>query len=228
MIEDQQLKQQKEQPQSVGFPQTDSANKMGRSSRFGSSKIFSRLNKRIIFILIIVVLIAGGGLYILQEPKFDGESQESDSLYIPASPIPTQTQEENIEEKEQLNKGSVKIEVLNGTGIPKEASYLQGKLRDIGYTDIEIGNSSKQDNETTTVSFLINLDERVVEEITNQLDDIYEEVDKKTLNESDFEVTITTGLKKGQSLPTITTKPSVTPVGSTATPTSSPSATPTP
>jgi hypothetical protein len=184
--------------------------------------------KKVIIIVVILALFGAGGWFL-----FGGDQGESESeLEI------TDTQIEEFEDtttptpkKVQIDRSEVEIEVLNGTGIAKEASYLQGKLRDLGYTEIETGNASDQDYEEAIVTFSSSLAEEAVDEITEELEDIYPELETKTSKSLDVDVQVITGLRKGQSLPTpeptATPTPEVT-ATTTPTPTTTPSPTPTP
>lgn len=116
------------------------------------------------------------------------------------------------------DKAKVDIQVQNGTGIAGEAAYLQTQLKNLGYTQVSVGNASSQDATSTQVVFSKTLDASVVAEITRQLNGLYATVSTSTSASTTFDVVITTGLRKGA-----TPKPSATPVAS---PTASPSGTP--
>ena len=130
-----------------------------------------------------------------------------------------------------MAKEKVSIEVLNGTGIAGEAGFLQGKLKTLGYSKIEAGNASNQDNEATSVVFSDKLPDSIVEEITKLLEDTYKTVKTRTSSSGSVDVSITTGMRKGATpKPSITATPTPTPKAtSTAspTPTLSPSPSPT-
>jgi hypothetical protein len=115
-----------------------------------------------------------------------------------------------------VDKTETKIQVQNGTGITGEAAYLQTQLKGIGYTSVSVGNSAKQNQESTQVSFSASVPSSVVTEITAKLNSIYQTVTKVSSTSTTYDIVIVTGLKKGA-----TPKPSVTP-------TSSPSSSPTP
>ncbi len=129
-----------------------------------------------------------------------------------------------------MDKKSVSISVLNGTGITGEASYLQERLEDLGYVNVKIGNASRQDYEETVVKFSSTLSKSVVEEITRELGKIYESVKTQTGNTGSFDMEITTGLRSGQTSKPVAT-PTVSPTSTpktTVTPTPTKSPTPTP
>lgn len=172
-------------------------------------------------ILIIVVLLIAAGIYLIVR-GITGSSSSQPSPTPSFAPIETPTPTAS---SEPVDKSTVSISVENGTGIANEASYLQGKLANLGYTDVEVGNADSQDNSTTTVTFSSTLGSSAVDEITKELEDIYEDVNVNTSrSQTDFDVIIITGLRKGQ-----TPKPSPTATPeATESPSPSPSASPTP
>lgn len=124
-----------------------------------------------------------------------------------------------------VDKNKVKIQVLNGTGIPGEAAYVQTQLKNLGYTNITLGNATVQNATVTVVTFSKSLAQELVDEITKKLKNIYDEVEVKTSSSASADVLVVTGLRKGT-----TAKPSATATPkATLSPTStaSPSATPT-
>jgi len=122
-----------------------------------------------------------------------------------------------------VDKEDIKVQVQNGTGITGEAAYLQTLLKGLGYTDIAVGNSVKQDMEETQVSFGSSVPSSIVTEITTKLNSVYEKVTKTSSTSTTYDIVIITGLRKGA-----TPKATATPTASasptpTATPTSTPS-----
>jgi hypothetical protein len=194
----------------------------------------SKGNKKLAVILIViaVILVIGSGLFIL------GKSRSKSSKEI-ATPAPADTFiDENTPEPietatpEPVDRTVIKINILNGTGIPKEASYLQGVLKDLGYEDIKVGNASKQDNTVTNITFKSGLSDTVIDEITGELKKKYESVKTSKSSSLDFDVVVITGLRKGQTpLPSVISTPesTVSPSPSSSpssSPTTSPTATP--
>lgn len=181
------------------------------------------------FLLIVVglIILGVGGWFLLTEPRFESEPTSNSELTTPETQVSTSSPT-----PEPIDREEVKIQVLNGTGIAKEATFLQGKLRELGYEDIEVGNADEQEFEATEVTFSSTLAQEVVDEISQELRDNYNEVNTEisdTLTQVD--IRIITGLREGQVLPTPepTAEPTEVPDASaTPTPTASPSATPTP
>lgn len=162
------------------------------------------------FIVLGIVILVGGIIFFVTKGKNESEmvSPTPTGGITINTPSVTQT-------PEAVDKEEVTIEVLNGTGTTGDASYLQGKLKSLGYTEIETGNADEQDQTITTVTFSDTLDEENKKEIQEELESLYEDVTVKTSSSLDFDVSIVTGLKKGQ-----TAKPSA-----TATTSASPAAT---
>jgi|EPASupsiteSAE347_1022098.scaffolds.fasta_scaffold01178_13 hypothetical protein len=166
------------------------------------------------FIVLGIVILVGGIIFFVTKGKNESEmvSPTPTGGITINTPSATQT-------PEAVDKEEVTIEVLNGTGTTGDASYLQGKLKSLGYTEIETGNADEQDQTITTVTFSDTLDEENKKEIQEELESLYEDVTVKTSSSLDFDVSIVTGLKKGQ-----TAKPSATATAK-ATTTASPAAT---
>ena len=160
--------------------------------------------------LVLIVLALIAVLYFIFR-GISGSVSEPTPSPTPAltdfsTPEPTQTPEPE--------RADVSIEVLNGTGISGEAGYLQGELEDLGYEDIEVGNADDQDNETTTVTFASDLDQAVMDEMTELLEDTYQDVEVETDDDATTDVVIITGLREGQTprpSPTATAEPTTKP-----------------
>ncbi|KKU09272.1 MAG: hypothetical protein UX13_C0045G0001, partial [Candidatus Woesebacteria bacterium GW2011_GWB1_45_5] len=128
------------------------------------------------------------------------------------------------------DKSKVTIEVQNGTGITGEAAYLQTQLKNLGYTNVTAGNASSQDATATTVTFAKSLASNIVEELTQKLKALYQNVTVKTATTATKDVIVVTGLRKGATVKpsaTATAAPTSTSASTaTASPTASPTATP--
>jgi len=189
----------------------------------------SKGNKKfaVILIVIAVILVIGSGLFILGKSR--SKSGKEVVTPTPADTFIDESTPEPIETAtpEPIDRTVIKINILNGTGIPKEASYLQGVLKDLDYEDIKIGNASKQDNTVTNVAFKPDLSDTVIDEITGELKKKYESVRTSKSSNLDFDVVVTTGLRKGQTpVPSTTGTPEPsTPPSPSSSPTASPSAT---
>lgn len=181
-----------------------------------------RIGRRgILILLVIIALVVGFLIFRRQNPTVEIEPDKTTSIdetSTTTSPTPS---------PEPIERDEATIEVLNGTGIAKEAGFLQGQLEDLGYSQIDVGNADEEDYVKTTVTFVSSLPKEVIDEITAELEEIYEKVKTNaTDSEGDYQVQIITGYRKGHTpTPTEAATPTPTP-DEDVTPTATPSATP--
>ncbi len=188
----------------VGFPE------VGPSK----SKFPKWLPILLIFVTIIVLIVAAW--FILQPPKEGGTLTPTPTPALGGETfsVPTPTPTPTIQPKKpSIQRSEVTIEILNGTGIPKEASFLEGELKNMGYSEIETANAQKQNYTATEVTFDSDLPEEVRTEIIQKLQDLYNKVEVKEYDkEKGKDIRIITGVRKSASnLPTATHSPSPTP-----------------
>lgn len=210
MVDEMQMADQSHPSQKdIGFPQNTSPK--------------SKLPKWLPLILIIItaIVLIFAAWFILQPPKEGSKlnptptpSLGSDNFVVP-TPSPTPTPKPEIK---TIKREDISISILNGTGIPKEAGFLQGELEKLGYSEIETGNASKQDYKSTEVTFNSDLSSEIRDELTKKLKGIYNEVVVKESGKTENDVVIITGTRKG-----VTPQPTPTP-----TPTTTPTPTPSP
>jgi len=172
------------------------------------------VNKKLMLIVAgVLALILG--FFIFRKGSGDVpitiESESTLGVKEEPSPAPTQI---------EVNKGEIKIEVLNGTGIAREASFLKEKLQGLGFKIIEVGNTEEQ---YEAAQFLLSesLPQGLIDEVGNLLKNVYKEVKTQTSEDLDVDISIITGLRQGQTLP-----PTPTPTSKLPTPTKALSPTP--
>ncbi len=127
-----------------------------------------------------------------------------------------------------VDKASVRIQVVNGTGTPGQATSVVDALKKAGYAadNIKTGNADKFDNTVTTITARIGF-ENAASDIQTALSSTFDGIkqDSSSLGESStFDIVILTG---GKLFETPTPKPTVTGI-QTATPTPTDTNTPTP
>lgn len=193
----------------VGFPE--------QTPKEGKSKV---VLTALIILLLIGVFVGGFSFYRSRQEQ-EVEITPTPTLQVkPNTPTPT---------KREVNRQEVKIQILNGSGIPGAARDLKEELGKLGYSEINVGNADKQDYIDTKVIFG-DIDSDVKEEILSKLKDIYQNVEPEEDSLNDFDIRIITGHPKGYkpsptprptSTPTPTLTPSTTP-GITSTPTPTP------
>lgn len=203
----QSVEQPREEMSPVSFPQP-AQRKKGGIGKF----IIIFLGLAILGVIGFLVFkgVSGGTATPTETPSVESISGSTSGSSATETPSP-----------EPTDKSSVSVKVENGTGIAGEAGYLQGILANLGYTKIEVGNADTQDNTATQITFSADLSQSVIDEITNKLNSLYEDVQTKTSStQTSSDVIIVTGLRKGA-----TAKPAATNLPA-ATDTPAPSATP--
>jgi flagellar basal body-associated protein FliL len=204
------------QTQEVQTPQEAPASAPEVGFPLSQPKPKGKMNKWVIIIIGLLVLGGGGVFFFTRGAKEEGNlpspTVSGTSTSTPAA-TPAAT---------PADRSKIEIEIQNGTGISGEASYLQGALKNLGYSTIEVGNADEQDASATTVTYGKSVSESIKSEITKKLEEVYKEVDVKSSSTQSVDVLIITGLRKGA-----TAKPSPT-ASPKASPTASPSASPSP
>lgn len=97
------------------------------------------------FILLGVFLIStlSSGYLILKMIKTRSQALSEKPVASVSSPLPTPQNPLKDSGNQAVNKSDLKIQVLNGSGIPGQASRIQTQLAGLGFTQIETGNSQE-------------------------------------------------------------------------------------
>jgi len=184
-------------------------------------------NKGLFFVVGLVIIAAlVGGFFMFKQPKKESEQMKA-AVTEKETPTPTA--------KPKIDKLSVKIQVLNGTGTPGQAGTVADALKKIGFdTDnIKASNAAEFNNTITTIASKEGFDDIAVD-IKEGLKTVFEELKIDSTNiskDNDFDIIITTGGKKfEQATPTTSTStvtPTVTNTSTTPSPTVTTTTTPT-
>ena len=166
--------------------------------------------------VIVLVAIIIGVLLISRQPT---KTVENKNVVVTTEPTPT--------EQPKIDKATVKIQVVNGTGTPGQAGIVVKALEDAGYVsdNIKSSNADKFDNTVTTVSERTNFDE-IVNDIVTVLKPTFSDIVINTTKLDDgsaFDIVVLTGGKIEAT--SSSSNSSITPT-STPTPTLSPTPTP--
>lgn len=178
--------------------------------------------KRAIIISFVLLATFIGGFFIFRQPKKTDEKK--DVIVEKKEPTPT--------EKPKIEKSSVKIQVVNGTGTPGQAGIVVKALERAGYNsdNIKTGNAEKFDNSMTTITARADFEE-IVNDIKDVLKPTFDKitvVSPKLDEDSEFDIIVVTGGEIFEAVtPTtsITSSVSPTPSATIITPTSTPSPT---
>lgn len=196
---------------SVGFPETPRKKSGG-------------FPKWIIAVVGVILILAVGGFFISRSLGSTEEIEPTPtSAGLSSLPTPNVTTTPTPEPVE-VDKSEIKVEVLNGTGTAGEATFLQGELEDLGYEEIEVGNASSQNETETTVTISNDMPDEIVDELTEALEDIYDEVtvSRGTVS-GGFDIRILTGPRAGASPKASATASPRASATASPTPTASPS-----
>lgn len=175
----------------------------------------------IVAVLVLILLLLGG-FFLFRK---SGKTSQS---VVTVSP----TQEPSPTEKPKIDKQSVKIQVLNGTGTPGQAGKVADVLKKEGFNIDNIKtDNAKDDNHAVTIIAAKAGFEDVANDIKTALGTLFDkvEIDSSPLSkDNEFDAVITTGGKKYET-PTPKTTTTLSPTrGSTNTPTPSTNPTSTP
>lgn len=193
------------------------------SNQQGGSK-----KKKIAVMIVVVLILAAlvGGILMLRQP-------EKTKVAVVENKEPSPT------EKPKIDKKSVKIQVLNGTGTPGQAGIAVADLVKAGYNpdNIKTDNAKDFNNTVTTLTARVGF-EAIASDVSSALKTTFSEVTIETTpfdEKSGFDVIVVTGGKKSEVTPTTTVAPTQNPtpttttdITTTPTPTLTPTPSPTP
>lgn len=175
----------------------------------------NKLMPIIVVVVVLLIAIIGSFLIINKTKKVEEKKDVAvETKEISPSPLP------------KIDKKTVKIQVINGTGTPGQAGLVVKALEEAGYTpdNIKTGNADKFDNSTTTIEARINYEE-IVKDIEKELKSTFAKITVKSTNldnDSEFDIVVVTGGKIFEAvIPTAS-------VSATLSPTTTPTLTPTP
>lgn len=193
----------------------------------------------VLFIIIpIFVLVLGGLAFFVfrgagqspeidqavnQEPNVAGVNSISTPLAETATSTPVATSSPTTTPK-PVDKSEISIKILNGTGVPGEAAYLQTQLKSLGYSDISAGNAASQNSTQTEIVYLKSVSIATITELETKFKTIYTSVvSREGTPTGGASIEITTGPRKGS------TSSSATPTAkASSSPTAKASSTPSP
>jgi len=182
-------------------------------------------NKKVAVMVSTVVIVAViiGGTFLLQKTK----------KTEPAKIAVVENKELTPTEKPKIDKKSVKIQVLNGTGTPGQAGTAVEALKKAGYNpdNIKTANAKDFNNTVTTITTRTSFED-VASDMNDVLKSTFSEIKIETTQldeKSEFDIVVITGGKKfEEATPTTSVTNSPTPNPTTTTPTLTPSPTTTP
>lgn len=185
----------------------------------------SKRNLIVIGMIMLAIIIVG--FFIFRS------SQTSNQTTV----TPTPTEAPTPTQKPKIDKSKVRIQVVNGTGTPGQASKVVETLTKAGYSAdlIKTGNAEEFSTTPTTITARAGFED-TAQDIKSLLDTTFDKITVKSSSleeSSDFDIVIVTGGDKFEE-PTATVTPTgtavsptpTTTVSTTPTPTSTPTPTP--
>lgn len=195
---------------------------------------------KVVILAILLLLIGGIAWFLLSNDNPFSGSSPSPTPTVSISEFPTDIPTPTIA---TVSKSELQVQVLNGTGVPGEASFLQKEMEKLGFSKIEAANADTKTATKTEVSFSSRVDDTIKTEVAAKLQELYTSVDVSDTATAGVDIKIVTGPRKGQSTtsvktptptvksiitatPTTKVSPTVTPTGGTISPTKTPTPTP--
>jgi hypothetical protein len=160
------------------------------------------LSKKLLWLFIFLViggLVVGGFFYyksrVGEEPS-GGGAQTPEATTAPeatATPAPA----------EEVKLDTLKVSILNGSGIPGEAGKVQALLEEAGFADFETGNADSYDYTITEVTLKEGVLTAAFDAVKEALDEYNVVKQEGTLEEdSEFDLEIIVGTKQAATSPT--------------------------
>lgn len=148
---------------------------------------------RWLFIIVLVLITAGatalGGYYILTKPNNSPDSTDQVSPTPQIAPTVTPT-------AAPIDLESLKIEILNGSGVPGEAGRVETLLKSAGFGDAQTANADSYDYETTEISVGSSVAEEVKQTLTQALQTYELDPIAVSSGSAEFDISIIVGSKK--------------------------------
>lgn len=175
------------------LPAEDIPSQEGESEPSSFSSYF--LNKTVM-IAAVIILILGGSAYAYSQGTFSSllastatpKEEVTPTVQPTTTPTPAPTEED---------KTKLSVQILNGTGTTGQAGKVKARLEKLDYSDIKTANGDTKENTITTVTFSVKVSREYQEEVTKDLEKMFEEVEsEKSKEESpEFDIIILTGIE---------------------------------
>lgn len=156
----------------------------------------------IVFALIVLGGLIGGGIYYYQTNLKKNTNEIKKENVVILEPQTTPTPAENsgqASESAEVELANLKVQILNGSGVAGEASYVSEKLVSLGFDqeNIETDNADSYEYVETLVSTKETLPESIYDQIKEALSDDYVvNMNEEFLpNSSDFDIELIVGKK---------------------------------
>ena len=191
-----------ETPETPETPASSWTEETSSSTPPSDNTVTISLSKKLFWLflfLLIGALVVGGFFYY--KSKVGGEpigggletSQPTSAPEATATPTPA----------EEVKLDGLKVNILNGSGIPGEAGKVQALLEEAGFADFEAGNADNYSYTITEVTLKKGVSSAAFDAVEEALDEYNVVKQEDTLaQDSEFDVEIIVGTKKAATSPT--------------------------
>jgi hypothetical protein len=159
------------------------------------------LSKKLFWLFVFLViggLVVGGFFYY--KSKVGSQPKEDTSRAPQATSTPEATSTPTPAEEVKLD--SLKVNILNGSGIPGEAGKVQALLEEGGFADFETGNAESYDYTITEVTLKEGVSSAAFDAVKEALEEYNVVKQEDALDQdSEFDVEIIVGTKKTATTP---------------------------
>lgn len=138
--------------------------------------------------LVISTLVFGGFLFIEQKRFANAPVPTPVASEVTPEPTEVATQE--------VDKGSLTVSVLNGTGTAGQAGKVKSIMEELGYNSVSTGNADSTDNIKTTVSFSDKVSKLRSDEIVKELEKVFTSVTRAKDDSITNDIIVVTGEEK--------------------------------
>ncbi len=171
---------------------------------------------KVVVLAVLLLLIGGIAWFLLSNDNPFSGSTAAPSPTVFVNEFPTEIPTPTIA---TVSKAELQMQVLNGTGVPGEASFLQKEMEKLGFANIDAANADTKTATKTEVSFSSKVDDTIKTEVASKLQELYTSVDVSDTATAGVDIKIVTGPRKGQSSSTAKTPTPTVRAIITATPT---------
>jgi len=157
------------------------------------------VKKQVILLFLSLFLLTGtAGYYLLWSgtiPNSWFKKTESSLNPKPTTAVitPSTTSQPSPTAKPLTNKSTIKIQILNGSGVEGQAGKLSNLLKEVGYKNITTGNTDNL-NQRTTIVYNKLIPEDILADITSAIENDFPDPTLQEASQSaEFDILITTG-----------------------------------
>ena len=157
------------------------------------------MQKQYIFLALALVFLAGTiGYFLLWSEIIPNPwlKKPIASKEMPTATVVSITPEPSlVKEKQLMDKSSVTIQILNGSGIEGQAGEINLLLQDAGYKNVTTGNAESLEL-ITKITYKSQVSKEILNNILQEVEKILSDISAPEASQSaEFDVVIVTGIR---------------------------------